>query len=93
MAKCSLKNKEPHIRSKKPLKWDLQILKNIETKVVLANNTKGHVKIIDGQKDWNSIKEGILNTANTTLKNEKLIPRKPWITQLILVLIKERNNH
>lgn len=30
---------------------------------------------------------------NRTFKSEKLIPKKPWITQQILVLIKERNNH
>lgn len=69
------KNWKSRARSKKPLKWDLQRLKNIETKVVFTNSTKEHVEIIDGQKDWNSIKEGILNT-NTTLRSEKLISRK-----------------
>lgn len=27
------------------------------------------------------------------MKSEKLIPRKPWITQQLLDLIKERNNY
>jgi hypothetical protein len=58
-----------------------------------AKRTKENVKTIDGQNDWNSITEGILNAANKTLKSELLRPRKLWITQQVLNFIKERNNY
>lgn len=45
---------------------------------------------MDGQIDWNSIKEVILNAANTTLKSERLAPRKSQVTKEILDFIKER---
>jgi len=68
-------------------------LKNPEIKELFPKRTKENVKTTDCQIYWNSIKEGILNAANATLKNETLKPRKPWITQQILNLIKERNNY
>lgn len=54
---------------------------------------KRNVKTIYCQNDCNSIKEGIFNEANATLKNETLRPRKPSITQQILNLIKKKNNY
>jgi len=84
IAKCSLKYskyKNYQVRNRNPLSETFRSLKNTEIKELFANRTKKNVKIINGQSDWNSIKEGILNAANTTLKREALIPRKPWITQ------------
>lgn len=43
---------------------------------------------MNDQDDWSSIKESILNSVNTTLKLEKLLPSKSRITQQILVSIK-----
>jgi len=81
MEKCCLKYKKHRVKSKKPLNWDLQSLKDTEIKELFANSTKENVKEKYGQIDRNSIKEGILNAANTTLKSERLVPRKPWITK------------
>lgn len=71
---------------------NLRRLKNTERKQRFVNSTRENVKIADGQRDWVSIKEGLLKAVDTVLKREKLITRKPWITQQILDLIKKRNN-
>jgi len=52
-------------------------LKNTDIKELFAKRTKKNVKIIDGQNDWNSIKESVLNAAYATLKSGTLSPRKP----------------
>lgn len=58
--KCS-KYKKQQLRIKNPIKWNLQSLKNTETKELFAKCTKENSKTIDDQNDWKSIKEGLLN--------------------------------
>lgn len=41
---------------------------------------------------WEDVKENIMKTAEKSIKYLKLALKKPWITNKIMELIKQRNN-
>lgn len=87
-AKCNIKFKKRIVNKKK--KWCLEKLKEEET----AKKYKLHLNTMLEDKKaqtWEEIKECMKQTGDEILGKHIYQPRKPWMTENILEMIKQRN--
>lgn len=90
MMNCRVTFKKYKNRSKYKT-WDLNKLKTEETRISYACELNRITKERDTRSTWDDVKENIMKTAENSIGYLKLAPRKPWITNEIMELIKQRN--
>uniref|UniRef100_A0A8D8U352 Craniofacial development protein 2 n=1 Tax=Cacopsylla melanoneura TaxID=428564 RepID=A0A8D8U352_9HEMI len=87
-AKCNIRFKKRKILRKK--KWCLEKLKEEETANMFRVELRK--KLVENEENtWGRIKNNMKETGDKVLGKHTFHPRKPWITEEILVMIKQRN--
>ncbi|KAI5705447.1 hypothetical protein M8J75_015138 [Diaphorina citri] len=87
MATCKIKFKR-RPNQPKHKKWSLEKLKD----KTIAKQFKDELEEShQDTNDWEDIKQNIIKATDKIIGKDKLVARKPWMTQEILNLILERN--